>query len=166
MEWLRRVTEDFKALQLTLLLVSWIALFTLGVHISTAGAIEQLENASSWGSWCSAFFTVLPCWTLSNLGFLCLISAWIGSQGGSSPQGASKTLTKGFLIYSVVLAVLVISQRGEVSTPLQDRYIWLAGVSSAICFASTYQPALFERLINSIAEFGTKLLNPFTRETS
>jgi len=151
----------------TMIIVAWIVLFTLGAQIDTSPHFAVLQTPASLIDWLGAFSVILPCWTLSNVGFLCLIASWAGNLGAHESSSYSKTITRGFLIYFLVLSGLVVShqitQGAGLGAATQDSYVWLAGISSATCFAVAYQPQPFDKMINKFSDRASESIGVFNR---
>jgi hypothetical protein len=161
-----RFNDDFAGAGVTLVMGLWIVLFTLGAHVSTTSHVAALASPASVLGFFASLATVVTCWTMSNVGMLCILSSWIGSRGSDESLGYVRAITKGGLIYFVILAFLVVAKQGDVAVSSQMRYVWLAGVSSAACFASSYNSQLFDQLIDGVAATATNMLTAFSRRAN
>ena len=138
--------------------IAWIAVFTIGVHIPSGPYVERMSNPISVVDWVMANLAIMFVYTRANFGWLCLISAYIGSKSGNSQISFMRTITYGFMVYQLALAGLLMFAKGDLGLPTQEQYISYASLSSILSFLVTYNPSLFESFVQTVASgfIGTK----------
>jgi len=161
------------------LLMSWSDRFVMGITVILWMGIFLLGTLVNSGPYRERFagFTGDPVsvvgdgvivaltYTLSNVGFLCLLASLLGSIGATADLGIdgatddqqdttaprTSALLRGFLVYLALLAgVLVFAETP--ANPTQTQYVRLAGVTSLVAFAVNYKPALFAMLFSRLSK--------------
>jgi hypothetical protein len=157
-------------LVLALAVLAWMTVFLLGTLVNSAPYRDRFagftgEPLSVVGDGVIVGLT----YTLSNVGFLCLLASLLGSFGATANLGVDcegeieedrsapriSALLRGFLVYLALLAgVLVFAETP--AAPTQTQYVRLAGVTSLVAFAVNYKPALFATLFTRLSKLFEK----------
>jgi hypothetical protein len=152
----------------------WIILAGAGILISTEDCFLAFDGEHHPDAWTVArsWWTFLTCYTYTNVGLLCCLSALIGAIGqnahidGSGTAGAQDdprtfylaAVIRGFFIYLVILAGLVfvgdMTDKEHMSITI-EQYLKLAGAVSVLSFAIGYSPTLFPTFFNRVVLFSS-----------
>ncbi len=153
----------------------WLALFTAGTFVATEefrSAIGK-PGATPFGKQVLAWFVVLTCYTFSNAALLSCLASVIGKfsrrslayevasiqQLPSAPEPRlrevlvmySVAIARGWVIFLMLGAGLLILTTDAIANPKQGDYIRLAGTISVIGFLAGYDADLFKRLLDRVA---------------
>lgn len=156
-------------------LLVWFGLFSGGILVGTGPYREALqaptEIAPTIGSW----LVVCAFWTVTNIGVLACVAAFLGAVGrrtrftsrtdleqsapGSRPDlnGVAtyylSAVMRGFGIYTLVLAGLLILATESLASPTQAAYMRLAPTVSIISFYVGYDPSMFAQMLDRVKGF-------------
>ena len=160
------------------LLILWFGLFSGGILVSSKPYRDQLEFPQSLGL--SAIITnwliVTTTWSITNLGLLACIAASLGALGlrtrftsRTDPMQAAlevaqpedrgvatyyvSAIMRGFGIYGLVLAGLLVLATESLANPTQEAYMRLAPTVSIISFYAGYDPSIFAGLLDRVKSF-------------
>ncbi|MGC1275854.1 MAG: hypothetical protein WBC44_19280 [Planctomycetaceae bacterium] len=152
---------------------AWLLFFTSGTVIGTADDREFLDSgdAESMVETLAALFTVLTCYTITNVAFLAGLAAVAGEFSSRSrvsslasawtpPAGApqlrdvlacySAAAMRGFVIYLMFIAGLLLVTTEAITTPDQGQYVRLAGTISVLSFVAGYDSEMFRRALDRV----------------
>lgn len=153
----------------------WLTLFTAGTFVSTEKFRQMIGNPNDTpvGRLAFAWFVVLTCYTFSNAALLSCLSSVIGKfsrrslayevaslqQLPSAPEPRlrevlvmySVAIARGWVIFLMLGAGLLILTTDAIANPKQGDYIRLAGTISVIGFLAGYDADLFKKLLDRVA---------------
>ena len=147
----------------------WFILFAGGILIATQPYLQQLNADMSLGKRLHSWTMVLCFWTITNIGMLSCLSAMLGALGRRTrftvlvathpcvepePQDARSALIfyysavmRGFGIYTLVQAGLLVLATKAFIQPEQGEYLRLAATMSVLGFYAGYDPEMFGVLL-------------------
>jgi len=155
----------------------WFVLFAGGVLISSQPFRNEIAEFTSFRSWVAAFVMTLLFWTITNVGILACSAALLGAFGrrtkfvvremrsGSPERDNSPALPRdigtyyvsaimrGFGIYILALAGLLVLATEAFKNPDQGEYLRLAGTMSIVAFYAGYDPSTFAGLLDRVKQF-------------
>lgn len=156
-------------------LVVWFVLFAGGVLIGTTPYREAIASASNPIVWLQSFAIVLLFWTITNVGILSCIAAFLGALGRRTrftmaaltadppavpTMGATtvaifyvSAIMRGFGIYALSFAGLLVLATQSFQNPDQGAYLRLAATLSVISFYAGYDPETFAGLLDRVKQF-------------
>ncbi len=153
-------------------IVLWFVLFAGGILIATQPYLQQLNTNMSVGRRVHSWVMVLCFWTITNIGMLSCLSAMLGALGRRTrftvlvathpcvepqPQDARSALVfyysavmRGFGIYTLVQAGLLVLATKAFIQPEQGEYLRLAATMSVLGFYAGYDPEMFGVLLSRV----------------
>ena len=157
-------------------LAVWFGLFSGGILVATEPYRRAIENPTVSGELVVNWVVVLAFWTITNIGVLSCIAAFLGALGNRtkftsdtdtvrSPASAGPASTRGlatyymsavmrgFGVYSLVLAGLLVFATDSLISPDQAAYMRLAPTVSIISFYAGYDPSIFAGLLDRVKNF-------------
>lgn len=157
-------------------LVVWFGLFSGGILIGTEPHRRVLASPADAVSLFNSWFMVCAFWTVTNLGVLSCIAALLGALGrrarftsptdlpdpgtavDRAPQDGIATfylsaIMRGFGIYALVLAGLLVLATESLVSPTQEAYMRLAPTISLVSFYAGFDPSMFAGLLNRVNSF-------------
>ena len=157
-------------------LALWFVLFSGGILIATQPYRLELENPSGVTTMIVSWLVVCAFWTITNIGILSCIAALIGALGRRTRftsrtdpfqsaidardpgnQGVAtfyvSAIMRGFGVYALVLAGLLVLATDSLTSPAQDTYMRLAPTVSIISFYAGYDPSIFAGLLDRVKSF-------------
>jgi hypothetical protein len=154
--------------------VAWLLLFVAGTVVGTADFRTALGagRLASASEVITAILTVLTCYTITNVAFLAVLAAVAGEFSARS-RVSSLTISirrdddatphlrdvlacysaagmRGFVIYLLFIAGLLLVTTDAVANADQGQYVRLAGLLSVVSFAAGYDAELFRRAIDRV----------------
>jgi hypothetical protein len=159
-----------------LALVLWFGLFSGGILIGTEPYRAALENPSEVGVTVVGWFLVCVFWTITNIGLLACVAAFLGALGRRTrftlrtdlawaayqytlPEFTGvgtyyvSAIMRGFGIYVLVLAGLLVLATESLASPTQEAYMRLAPTVSIISFYAGFDPSMFAGLLDRVKSF-------------
>ena len=153
--------------------LEWFGLFAGGVLVGTTKYIEEMATGVEWSQHLWNSLMVLLFWTITNVGILSCLAAMIGALGrrtrfASRPSPAAlgqaretddvtvhyaSALIRGFGVYALVLAGLLVVATDAMVKPDQGGYVRLAGLISVISFYAGYDPEMFAGFLDRVKRF-------------
>jgi len=159
-------------------LALWFGLFAGGILMPTG----PFRNAIAGSTQASTLYLVLSwlvvCafWTITNIGILSCVSSFLGALGGRTnfthradseqsqfdgPRSHTQSLTtyylsailRGFGVYSLTLAGLLVFATESLIDPTQAAYMRLAPTLSILSFYAGYDPNFFSGLLDQVKSF-------------
>ncbi len=158
-------------------ILAWFGVFIGGSIISTEPYRRNLENFDSVGSTIGNALVICTFWTITNVGVLSCVASLLGALGGRSQFTIQTELhdalteapypkfdrvlatyyvsaiMRGFGIYVLVLAGLLVLATESLVSPTQASYVRLAPTISIISFYAGYDPSLFAGLLGRVRSF-------------
>jgi hypothetical protein len=156
-------------------LLSWFVVFAGGILIPTEPYRELLAKGNESLPLLGSAVLVLMFWTVTNVGILCCISAFLGAlgrrtrfavkaQAGPSdgyvdlwpappaPMAAhyASAVIRGFMIYGIVMAGLLVLATETFTNTTQGGYFRLASTVSVLSFYAGYDPELFAGVLDRV----------------
>lgn len=147
----------------------WFILFAGGILIATQPYLQQLNTDLPLGERAHIWLMVLCFWTITNIGMLSCLSAMLGALGRRTrftvlvashpcvepePQDVRGALVfyysavmRGFGIYTLVQAGLLVLATKAFIQPEQGEYLRLAATMSVLGFYAGYDPEMFGVLL-------------------
>jgi hypothetical protein len=162
-----------------LALVLWFVVFGGGILVNTAPARAQLTAPSTIRETFNAAVIVFLFWTITNVGVLSCLSAFLGAIGRRTrfavqlteansyadliPQNNiwshyASAVIRGFGIYAMVMAGLLVLATETFENPSQGGYLRLAATIALIAFYAGYDPELFAGVLQRVK----RLIDPGT----
>lgn len=160
-------------------ILGWLCFFLAGTVVATApyrAMIADTSAASAAGLF-GAWTVVLTCYTVTNIAFLSCFAAVIGKFSRRSLSYETATIhgltpapiasfrevlvfyavaiARGFVIYLMLAAGLIMLTTDAVTNAKQEEYIRLAGTVSVIAFLAGYDAEIFKRALDRIASLST-----------
>jgi hypothetical protein len=154
---------------------AWFVLFAGGVLIGTGSHRTAVANPPGIFDWLWSFMVVLLFWTITNVGLLSCIAAFLGALGRRTrftvaaltadsidvPSTAPKTVAtyyvsavmRGFGIYALSFAGLLVLATQTFQNPEQGEYLRLAATLSILSFYAGYDPETFAGLLDRVKQF-------------
>lgn len=152
---------------------SWLLFFVCGTVIGTADHRQLLDAGESGGLLATlwSLFTVLTCYTITNVAFLACLAAIAGefssrsrqsslasaaSRSAESPQLRevlacySAAAMRGFVIYLLFIAGLLLVTTEAIASADQGQYVRLAGTVSVLSFVAGYDTEMFRRALDRV----------------
>lgn len=159
-----------------IVLASWFCLFLGGILIGTEPHRTSLQNPTSSAGLIWSWIVICAFWTITNLGLLCCVSAFLGALGkrtrftsrndplNSTIETADPNLRgldtyymsavmRGFGVYILSLGGLLIMATDSLLDPSQAGYVRLAPAMSIVSFYAGYDPSIFEELLHRVNSF-------------
>jgi len=158
-----------------LALVMWFVFFGGGVLVSTEPYRGALTSTQGFFPILGSAVLVLSFWTITNVGILCCISAFLGAvgrrtrfavkahvgradgyadrwPGPPAPLAAhyASAIMRGFGIYGVVMAGLLVLATETFTNTTQGGYFRLASTVSVLSFYAGYDPELFASVLDRV----------------
>jgi len=123
--------------------------------------LASSTNAPTGVSNVTAWVIVLLCFLPINLAWICATASVLGSYGSRAELGDDKTaassvdtsrpfvsaVIRGFFVYLFMISGLLLLDETPFSNPAPGQYIRLAGFLSLFSFIVSYQPSLFNGVI-------------------
>lgn len=156
-------------------LAAWFILFAGGVLIGTTSHRENIASPESAFTWLQSFTIVFFFWTITNVGILSCIAAFLGALGrrtrftmtamandtsAPAPPGAMtvavfyiSAIMRGFGIYALAFAGLLVLATQSFQNPDQGAYLRLAATLSVTSFYGGYDPETFAGLLDRVKQF-------------
>jgi hypothetical protein len=157
-------------------LAAWFLLFAGGILIATAPYIKTLGTNVAIAQWTSAMSMIVLFWTITNVGILSCLAAVLGAFGrrtrftsrlavnypddtATNPTNAdprivvimyATAIIRGFGVYALMLAGLLVMATETMLNPSQDQYVRLAATISVISFYAGYDPEMFAGILERI----------------
>ena len=154
----------------------WFGLFSGGIIIGTESYRTVLNQSTAPTEWIGSWFVVCAFWTITNVGLLACVSSYIGAIGrrtrftshtdpmqtsfgvsGTNKRGVStyylSAIMRGFGIYTLVLAGLLVFATESLTNPKQEMYMRLAPTISIIGLYVGYDPGMFAELLDRVKRF-------------
>jgi hypothetical protein len=154
----------------------WFVLFAGGILIGTQVYISALGGALSLGLRTWYLMMVVMFWTITNVGLLSCLAAILGAFGRrtkftshlathwadeelsdttrANPRTVvilyASAIMRGFGVYALVLAGLLVLATDMLVTPSQVEYVRLAATISIISFYAGYDPQMFAGILDRI----------------
>lgn len=160
-------------------ILCWLCFFLAGTVVATQPYRQMIADTTAapalglLGAWS----IVLTCYTVTNIAFLSCFAAVIGkfcrrslsyetaTINGLTPAPVasfrevlvfySVAVARGFVIYLMLAAGLIMLTTDAVTNAKQEDYIRLAGTVSVIAFLAGYDAEIFKRALDRIASFST-----------
>ena len=155
-----------------IVLLGWFALFTGGIIIPTEPYRSAMVNGGGIGSILKGLVIVFPFWTISNIGILSCLASFMGALGRRA-RFTSRTdipgevdhnkpnnhglatyyisaVMRGFGVYALVLAGLLVLATESLVSPGQETYMRLAPTVSVISFYTGYDPSILAGLLDRV----------------
>jgi|GEM_PF-1893895 len=160
-----------------LAIVFWLCFFTAGAFVGTEPYRKALmtPGAATMAVHLKAWFIVLTCYTFTNTAILSCAAGVIGKFCRRSlayevatlhhyPRASEPTIrevlvmysvaiARGWVIYLMLAAGLLILTSDKMANPEQGDYIRLAGTVSVIGFLAGYDADVFKRALDRVAMF-------------
>lgn len=160
-----------------LAIVFWLCFFTAGAFVGTEPYRKALmtPGAATVAVHLKAWFIVLTCYTFTNTAILSCAAGVIGKFCRRSlayevatlhgyPRTSEPTIrevlvmysvaiARGWVIYLMLAAGLLILTSDKMANPEQGDYIRLAGTVSVIGFLAGYDADVFKRALDRVAMF-------------
>jgi hypothetical protein len=155
-----------------LALLMWFVLFAGGILIATEPYRQAIASPTSLGSVSLSSVMVLAFWTITNVGVLCCLSAFLGAFGrrtrfalqlnaksaekylDSVPRQLSShyvsAIMRGFGIYGMVMAGLLVLASESLEKPSQGGYLRLSATVCVMAFYVGYDPELFASVLQKV----------------
>jgi hypothetical protein len=153
-------------------LVCWVLLLLCGTWFPSTSILKHFfeggplpanfETASQWLT-AGLFLVAIASWTWTNLAGICLASAYLGiAARPTSSENDERTawadvLPRAFVVYLACLFQEIVLSGGLIpsdaklsSGDAQQHYVRLAVISSLVCFATAFRPALFDKLMENV----------------
>jgi len=157
-------------------LTCWFGFFSGGILVSTEQYRVAIASPTASMTFFANWLMVLSFWTITNIGILACIAAFLGALGRRTQftvQTASlltevdKTILnkhslatyyvsavmRGFGTYSLMLAGLLVLATEALISPSQAEYMRLAPTVSIVSFYAGYDPSLFAGLLSRVKGF-------------
>ncbi len=158
-------------------LIVWFGLFTGGILISTEAHRNKIGDVSQGAALAIInWLAVCAFWTITNVGILSCIAAYLGALGrrtrftmridqiqedkdGSRRQISGvgtfyvSALMRGFGVYALILAGLLVWGTETLISPSQAAYMRIAPTISIIGFYAGYDPCMFAGLLERVKSF-------------
>ena len=154
-------------------LVTWFGLFSGGILISTEPYRAVLQTPTQVSQTVVSLIVVSLFWTITNVGVLSCVAAFLGALGRRTHftlgtdlvpavhpvpqpdlQGLGtyyvSAIMRGFGIYTLVLAGLLVLATESLASPTQAAYMRLAPTISIISFYGGYDPTMFAGLLDRV----------------
>jgi hypothetical protein len=153
-------------------LVCWAALLVLGTwfpattllkHFFNGGPLpEGFAPVTGSAAFAGLLLVAVASWTWTNLVGLCLAAAYLGIAARPKTSEDDRTpweqvLPRAYVVYLACLFQEIVLSGGLIpsdarltSGDFQQHYVCLAVISSLVCFATAFRPALFDQLLNGV----------------
>jgi hypothetical protein len=153
-------------------LLAWFALFGGAILIGTEPYRRAITAPASVHELIRSSLVVLAFWTITNIGLLACISSFLGALGrrtrfavrlGTPPDTCdavprpvslfyASAIIRGFSVYALVMAGLIVLVTESFLNPSQDQYIRLAATTSVTSFYVGYDPAILGNLLQRVRQ--------------
>ncbi|QEF98775.1 hypothetical protein Mal15_28310 [Stieleria maiorica] len=157
-------------------LTCWFCLFTGGILVGTQPFRETLQTPTALTPVLASWFVVCAFWTVTNVGLLACVASFLGAlgrrtrftlmsdqpraaiDGGHPPLLSISTyyvsaIMRGFGIYALVLAGILVLATESLVSPTQAAYMRLAPLVSIISFYAGFDPNMFASLLDRVKSF-------------
>lgn len=152
----------------------WFIAFGGGILIGTAPYIAVIQSGSFRpADVIFASLMILLFWTVTNVGTLACVASFLGAfaartrfaSGGyheqarteQRPRGVATfyagAVLRGFSVYGLVLAGMLVLATEFIVTPSQGQYVRLAATISMMSFYVGYDPEVFANLLSRVKQF-------------
>ena len=148
-------------------ILTWGILFLAGINVNSAPYHDALAAAKSFTpDLLITWFIAFTCYTVTNALLLACLASVIGELGAHvRPKEPPTTvdvkesrhpyvgaLTRGFFIYLVSISGVIITMDSPLTSPTPQQYVRLAGLISLLSFVMAYNPLLFSKIFNHVAQ--------------
>lgn len=157
-------------------IILWFFLFSGGLLVSTQPHRDVIQNSNGNEVPFRSWFIVIAFWTVTNVGLLSCVSAYLGALGKRarfthqtdqmhSPIDATRdhhdllwtyylsAVLRGFGVYTLLLGGLLVLATSSLVTSTQGDYMRLAPTLSIISFYAGYDPSVFSGLLEKVNSF-------------
>jgi hypothetical protein len=151
-------------------LLGWFVLFGGAILIGTEPYRKVIANLDTTQHLFRSSLIVLAFWTITNVGLLCCLSSCLGALGRRTRFAvrigapAHRTdmvprpvllhyvsaVIRGFSIYGIVMAGLLVLATESFITPTQGEYVRLAATMSVMSFYAGYDPGALASLLHRV----------------
>ncbi len=154
--------------------LGWLVLFSGGMLISSEPYRNDIANGGGFGAVALAWAMTLLFWTVTNLALLSVLSSLLGAVArrtrfigvdsdrfNSSQRRQSlrehymSAGMRGFGIYILVMAGMLVLATEVLSNPDAEKYMRLAATVSVIAFYGGYDPRAFKSVFNRVSSFAS-----------
>ena len=148
---------------LLLLCGTWYPSTTILKHFFEGNPLPENFKTADSTLLIGLFLVALASWTWTNLAGICLAAAYLGvaARPASTETGQRSAwedvLPRAFVVYLACLFQEIVLSGGLVpsdarlqSGDAQQHYVRLAVISSLVCFATAFRPALFDRMMENV----------------
>lgn len=162
---------------------AWLLFFISGTVIGTADTREFLDSgdAESALEALGALLKILACYTITNVAFLAGLAAVAGefsfrsrlsslaatwTSHADAPQLRdvlacySAAAMRGFVIYLMFIAGLLLVTTEAITSPDQGQYVRLAGTISVLSFVAGYDAEMFRRALDRVVSLMSQTQHP------
>ncbi len=157
-----------------LVLAAWFVLFTGGMLIDTSPYRSRLADPANLLDGLRSWSIVLSFWTITNIGFLCCLSALLGAfavrtKRLAMPAAESalpglrssreiytyywSALLRGFGLFIFTFAGLIVFATESMATPSQSEYMRLSAATSVASFYAGFDHHVFDGLLARAKHF-------------
>lgn len=154
----------------------WFCLFAGGALVNTGPYRTAIQNPQGLASGLSAWLVVLAFWTVTNVGILSCVSAFLGALGrrtrftqqtdsrrpvidatDDDPERLAtyylSSVLRGFGVYTIILGGILVLATSALTAADQSEYLRLAPTVSIISFYAGWDPKVFSGLLGRVNAF-------------
>lgn len=146
-----------------LILGTWFPATTLLKHFFDGGPLPNgFDPVTGSAAFAGLLLVAAASWTWTNLVGICLAAAYLGIAARPKASDDDRTpweqvLPRAFVVYLACLFQEIVLSGGLIpsdsrlaSGDFQQHYVRLAVISSLVCFATAFRPALFDQFLDGV----------------
>jgi len=151
-------------------LAMWFMLFGGGILVGTAPYREEIQAPQGAAHLLRSSVIVLAFWTITNVGLLCCLSAFLGALGRRTRFAIrlaqaevyldavpaqvrlhyASAVIRGFSIYAIMIAGMLVLATETFIQPSQGEYLRISATAAVLSFYAGYDPEMFAGVLSRV----------------